>query len=123
MTLLPAGSYKTSAIVKLLVWESVWADEFKQNHEAILKGLPVPFQLRYPIPVTVALGKEVTIEYGSRSTLFSVGIDLPRATNSLEVTVTIGKQVYRGITLAYDNFIPAVFDDHTALRPVKKRAK
>ena len=123
--MLTAGTYKTTSETKLLIWDPVFADEYKANHDAYLAGQKPPFELRYPLPFSLKAAQEFTLEFGSRTPLVSHsdGKGGEVVTNVLEVTVKVGSKTHTGITLAYDDFFPSVVFDHTAVRPVKKRTK
>jgi hypothetical protein len=113
------GTYKSTDAVQVLIWDPKMADSYADEYRAALAGKPMP--IRFPIPIVLKPNVEFTVEYGTKKPLIADIGEQKVTINAVDVTVTAGSKVYKGITLVYNDHLPTVVTPVDAVRPVKKR--
>ena len=118
-----AGTYKANRDMMLLLWDPCWADEYVANYLATLKKEALPHPIRYPIGYQVKKDQELSVEFGARRPLLKDIGEHKSIVNAIDITVKVGSKIYSGIGLTYNDYNPAVVNDDSWLRAVKKRNK
>ena len=113
-------AYKVLKDTLLLMWDVRWADEYVAQFNAhhFAQGV-----FGKPIGHMARVGQEITVEHGARRPLLQAVGEKEYTLYAVDMTITVNKAVYTGITLAYDEWVPSVVLDSSTVRALKKRNK